>query len=114
MSEDLAEKCRNKTIVLKTECSDGLSGAPFCVQNYVVQNSDGEKIDEPLLNQLGMHGQGIDLMKVIIALSFSLNCKRRKFCTANCDECPALLTKARERITDASDAVDLCHHLTLG
>ena len=64
MNEEIAEKCFNKTIVLKTECSDGVTGAPFCVQNYEVQNSDGERIDEPLLNQLGMHGQGFNLMKV--------------------------------------------------
>ena len=64
MSEELAEKCLNKTIVLKTACSDSLNGAPFCVQNYEVQNSEGERINEPSLNQLGMHGQGFDLVKV--------------------------------------------------
>ena len=70
MSEELAEKCLNKTIVLKTACSDSLNGAPFCVQNYEVQNSEGERINEPSLNQLGMHGQGFDLVKVNVPNEF--------------------------------------------
>ena len=61
MDDELVKKCTNKTIVLKTECSDSLNGKPFCLQNYEVQNSNGTRIDEPSLNQLGKHGQDFTL-----------------------------------------------------
>ena len=40
--------------------------------------------------------------------TFKLN--RKKFCSANCNKCPALLKKAKDRVRDAGDALDLCHN----
>lgn len=56
MKAELAKKCANKTIALRTDCYSGFSGSHFCVKSYEVQNSNGERIDEPLLNRLGMNG----------------------------------------------------------
>ena len=40
----------------------------------------------------------------------TLKLHRKKFCSANCNKCPALLKKAKDRVGDAGDALDLCHN----
>ena len=54
-------RCAQKKCSCGTSLSDSLNGKPFCLQNYEVQNSNGTRIDEPSLNQLGKHGQDFTL-----------------------------------------------------